>query len=947
MSRYDKICTIPNRIIKKDKINRSKDKSEGYCVLDNGYIINSKYKVIKRLGQGGYSIVYLVENILTNEYFAIKTSISKETRENKYNEVGNEIAKFELVQGSEYFVQMIENFDLKYEGRTYKCIVMELVGCDILQIIKKYEYKGLPNFLAKNIIREVTKGLEFLNSKNLGHFDLKPENICLAISQADAKRFSMQSKSNELQCEFLKDVSCDIKIKIIDLGGILDTTTKIDFLPTTYEYRAYEGLIKGDPAFYDNNYHIFSLGSILFELITGYQLFYDFKNKSDHIQQISEMFTEDELVSVDIKLGNKRKNKSKNSLNSKIVEFTETNILDPNDLRLLDELLLKMLYPDPEFRIKPAGILSSNWLNDMTDYSSPRVSVTTAQPQVTTAQPQVTTAQPQVTTTQPQVTTPQPQVTTPPPQVTTPPPQVTTPQPQVTTAVTPPPQVTTSVTPPPLVTTAVTPPPQVTTTQQKKFKLGDQVMIDKNLLQSGTIINIRYNGEAFIYTINYDNIYNGKKTQSVGERRLNFTPYYNINDTVMIDKNPSIVCTIINITYNSNGMPIYHVTYNKPYRGKTTDIITQVSRFDDFPQEEMNNKIDNYFKALKLNEIMPIVDTSNSINIEGYDKSIYGQSPIFTLDSIYLNNYDKETYNDSNKVIKCVDASGVQKNMRFTNPSFTKNFKIDGKPIYFEDCYLSDLPHPTSESIMTNFTYVIVKNQITEKFNIRFGLVNDLTELGVKHSILGNQDHIIVAGELAIKLYGGSFEYIININSSKVRHDDIKLNNINRKPRNYNKGNSFYYILMINIAISLLRLINPSQNIRLAKYIEIKVNDTEMFNEVYTDRYLYYDHSKTPEENKIELLFDYYKIRHDNEPCPVDTIVTQYNSYGSKNRGKSDHGMCIEILDNTNFTSMKKISKQNHNYECKIKQKYLKEYINQKYLKYKEKFLELKNTIKT
>ena len=374
MSRYIKKCTIPNRMIPKQKNDLKKDTKAGYCILPKNFVINNKYKIIKKLGQGGFSIVYLVENITTHDYFAIKISISKEKREDKYNEVGNEVAKFALVQDSEYFVQMIDSFDFSNNRMIYKCIVMELVGCNVLQIIQKYEYKGLPNILVKNILREVTLGLQFLNSKNLGHFDLKPENICLAMSPADAKKFGDESKDHESQCEFFKNVSCDIKIKIIDLGGIIDTTTNLEYLPTTLEYIAYEGLIKGNNKTYDNNYHMFSLGCILYELITGNMLIKlkqgKYHNIVEHIHQIRRFFSSEVLTIVDTIIGVNSEietERGKFDLCTKITMETQNNMLIPEDLKLLNDLLINMLCPNPETRIKPAEILTSEWLNTSID----------------------------------------------------------------------------------------------------------------------------------------------------------------------------------------------------------------------------------------------------------------------------------------------------------------------------------------------------------------------------------------------------------------------------------------------------------------------------------------------------------------------------------------------------------------------------------------------------
>ena len=58
-------------------------------------------------------------------------------------------------------------------------MVFDKMGSNLLSLIKLYHYKGLPIPMVKVITKQILIALDFMNSCNLIHTDLKPENVLL------------------------------------------------------------------------------------------------------------------------------------------------------------------------------------------------------------------------------------------------------------------------------------------------------------------------------------------------------------------------------------------------------------------------------------------------------------------------------------------------------------------------------------------------------------------------------------------------------------------------------------------------------------------------------------------------------------------------------------------------------------------------------------------------
>ena len=221
-----------------------------------------------------------------------------------------------------------------FEFRGHLCLVFELLSLNLYQFLHKNNFVGLSIPLIRRIAIQLFMALKTVHSVGIIHCDLKPDNILLKF----------ENKSS---------------IKVIDFGSACQEGHKVfEYIQSRF-YRAPEIVIETE---YDKSIDIWSVGCILFELLTGNPLF-----PAESEEELFGMFVavigmpSDEFLQK-----GKRKHKYvdvRGNLRTSVKPFSNPLVLmlEKFDSSIVD-LVQKCLAWEPKNRIVAEDALFHDWI---------------------------------------------------------------------------------------------------------------------------------------------------------------------------------------------------------------------------------------------------------------------------------------------------------------------------------------------------------------------------------------------------------------------------------------------------------------------------------------------------------------------------------------------------------------------------------------------------------
>jgi len=143
---------------------------------------NGRYTVLRKLGWGHFSTVWLVLDNETQQYGAMKVQKSaKHYTEAAYDEI-TLLAQIRDgdADDSKHCVRLLDHFDHTGPHGKHVCMVFEVLGENLLALIKRFDYRGIPIDVVRNLTKQMLIGLDYLHrERDIIHTDFKPENVML------------------------------------------------------------------------------------------------------------------------------------------------------------------------------------------------------------------------------------------------------------------------------------------------------------------------------------------------------------------------------------------------------------------------------------------------------------------------------------------------------------------------------------------------------------------------------------------------------------------------------------------------------------------------------------------------------------------------------------------------------------------------------------------------
>ncbi|KNH06100.1 serine/threonine-protein kinase SRPK1-like protein [Perkinsela sp. CCAP 1560/4] len=243
----------------------------GYHPTVQGEIFNYRYVALEKTGWGECSIVWIAKDTQdSDKLVALKISRASAPHKNcatneahictimrdRLKRAGADVNEMRL--NSSCVMEMYDSFEHEGPNGVHFVSVLEHLGPNLLSLMSRTGFRGLPTNIVRFITKRILHGLTFLHDEvNVTHMDIKPENILLVKEPID-----------EPAPLFL---TYSVKISDLGSGRIMDYTYPITLQPTR-EYRAPEVLM-GCESIINQAVDVWSLGCVVFELLTGDFLF--------------------------------------------------------------------------------------------------------------------------------------------------------------------------------------------------------------------------------------------------------------------------------------------------------------------------------------------------------------------------------------------------------------------------------------------------------------------------------------------------------------------------------------------------------------------------------------------------------------------------------------------------------------------------------------------------
>ncbi|THH04043.1 hypothetical protein EW145_g5814 [Phellinidium pouzarii] len=160
----------------------------GYHPTKLGDTLGRRYQIKRKLGWGGYSTVWLAQDKETKDYLSIKILTAFASRSPKLHELEylQHTAKYDPTHpGYSRIIRLLDHFYHSGPYGSHLCLVTEVMGEGVQSLITFTKFHN-QTAIAKDIIRQVLQGVDYIHKSGIVHTDFKLDNFLMEIEDMNA-----------------------------------------------------------------------------------------------------------------------------------------------------------------------------------------------------------------------------------------------------------------------------------------------------------------------------------------------------------------------------------------------------------------------------------------------------------------------------------------------------------------------------------------------------------------------------------------------------------------------------------------------------------------------------------------------------------------------------------------------------------------------------------------
>ncbi|KAL4242992.1 Protein kinase-like domain superfamily protein [Abortiporus biennis] len=278
--------TILKKFVKypEEPLDLSTTDGGGFYAASLGETLNSRYTIVRKLGWGQNSTVWLARDLQGNlpTYKAVKilSAYATEVQGHQANELSflqciNDRSESSSIPGRKHVTRLLDTFEITDFHGTHLCLVFNAMGS-----LSKTFRSNLPVPLVKLVARQLLLALDFLHIEcQTIHTDIKPDNllVTLTIDQDIEELPTSHSKTKGILSQpIIPFASGDMidtdlfNVQLTDFGTAAGFDGYHSDLIQPSALRAPEVIIGCQ---WDASADIWNTGCLIFELLTGAWLF--------------------------------------------------------------------------------------------------------------------------------------------------------------------------------------------------------------------------------------------------------------------------------------------------------------------------------------------------------------------------------------------------------------------------------------------------------------------------------------------------------------------------------------------------------------------------------------------------------------------------------------------------------------------------------------------------